>query len=78
MRRRVQNAEKSSVYETLEGQKERFVRDQLHKVSRHIVEWSHQFETPCIVFEDLKEMCDSINYGTRMDRRLHHLPFRAL
>jgi len=47
-------------------------------VSRHIVEWSRQFEKPCIVFEDLKEMRDSIDYGTRMNRRLHHLPFRAL
>jgi putative transposase len=78
MRKRIQNAEKPSMHDTLKGREERFVRDRLHKVSRHIVEWSHQFETPCIVFEDLKEMRDSIDYGTRMNRRLHHLPFRAL
>jgi len=78
MRKRVQNAGKDSIHDTLEGREERFVRDQLHKVSRHIVEWSRQFERPCIVFEDLKEMRDSIDYGTRMNRRLHHLPFRAL
>ncbi|MFB6220179.1 MAG: RNA-guided endonuclease TnpB family protein [Halolamina sp.] len=78
MRKRVQNAEKSSMHDTLEGREERFVRDRLHKVSRHVVEWSRQFEKPCIVFEDLKEMRDSIDYGTRMNRRLHHLPFRAL
>jgi len=78
MRKRVQNAEKPSMHDTLEGREERFVRDRLHKVSRHIVEGSQQFEKPCIVFEDLKEMRDSIDYGTRMNRRLHHLPFRAL
>ena len=78
MRKRVQNAEKPSMHDTLDGREERFVRDRLHKVSRHIVEWSQQFEKPCIVFEDLKEMRDSIDYGTRMNRRLHHLPFRAL
>ncbi len=78
MRKRVQNAGKSGMHDTLEGREERFVRDRLHKVSRHIVEWSRQFEKPCIVFEDLKEMRDSIDYGTRMNRRLHHLPFRAL
>jgi putative transposase len=78
MRKRVQNAGKDSIHDTLEGREERFVRDRLHKVSRHIVEWSRQFEKPCIVFEDLKEMRDSIDYGTRMNRRLHHLPFRAL
>lgn len=78
MRKRVQNAGKDSIHDALEESEERFVRDRLHKVSRHIVEWSHQFEKPCIVFEDLKEMRDSIDYGTRMNRRLHHLPFRAL
>ncbi len=78
MRKRVQNAGKSSIHDTLEGREERFVRDRLHKVSCHIVEWSRQFERPCIVFEDLKEIRDSIDYGTRMNRRLHHLPFRAL
>ncbi len=78
MRKRVQNGGKSSMHDVLEGREERFVRDRLHKMSRHIVEWSRQFEKPCIVFEDLKEMRDSIDYGTRMNRRLHHLPFRAL
>ena len=78
IRKRVQNAGKLSIHETLEGREERFVRDRLHKVSRHIMEWSQQFVKPCIVFEDLKELRDSIDYGTRMNRRLHHLPFRAL
>ncbi|MBB6644737.1 RNA-guided endonuclease TnpB family protein [Halobellus ruber] len=78
MRKRVQNAGKDGTHDTLEGCEERFVHDRLHKVSRHIVKWSRQFEKPCIVFEDLKEMRDSIDYGTRMNRRLHHLPFRAL
>jgi putative transposase len=78
IRKRVQNVDKPSMHDTLEGREERFVRDRLHKVSRHIVEWSQRFEKPCIVFEDLKEMRDSIDYGTRMNRRLHHLPFRAL
>ena len=78
MRKRVQNAGKDSIHNTLEGREERFVCDRLHKVSRHIVGWSQRFEKPCIVFEDLKEMRDSIDYGTRMNRRLHHLPFRAL
>jgi putative transposase len=37
MRKRVQNAGKQSMHDTLEGREERFVRDRLHKVSRHIV-----------------------------------------
>jgi len=78
IRKRIQNAGKLSTHETLEGREKRFVYDRLHKGSRHIVEWSRQFEKPCIVFEDLKEMRDSLDYGTRMNRRLHCLPFRAL
>ncbi|MFO7834355.1 MAG: transposase [Halohasta sp.] len=78
IRKRVQNVGKDSIHDALEGREERFVRDRLHKVSRHIVEWIRQFENSCIVFEDLKEIRDGIDYGTRMNRRLHHLPFGAL
>ncbi|MEF8828061.1 MAG: transposase [Haloarcula sp.] len=78
IRKRVQKAGKRSMHHTLEGREERFVHDRLHKLARHIVEWAQKFEKPCIVFEDLKEMRDSIDYGTRMNRRLHRLPFRAL
>jgi putative transposase len=42
------------------------------------VRWCQQFVAPCIVFEDLKGMREGLDYGSRMNRRLHHLPFRAL
>jgi len=57
---------------------ENFVHDQLHKVSRDVTKWVSQFNDPVIVFEDLKGMRDSIDYGTRMNRRLHSLPFASL
>ncbi|WP_348613161.1 RNA-guided endonuclease InsQ/TnpB family protein [Halobaculum rarum] len=78
MRKRIQKAGKWSMHDALTGREERFVRDRLHKVSRSVVEWTTRFERPCIVFEDLKEMPDRIDYGARMNRRLHRLPFRAL
>jgi len=78
MRKRMQNAEKLSFDRAFEQKEERFVHDQLHKVSRRVVEWVSQFDCSVIVFEDLKEMRDSIDYGTRMNRRLHSLPFRKL
>nr|WP_246049110.1 transposase [Natronomonas salsuginis] len=78
MRKRMQNAEKLSFDRAFEQKEERFVHDQLHKVSRRVVEWVSQFDCPVIVFEDLKEMRDSIDYGTRLNRRLHSLPFRKL
>jgi putative transposase len=78
IRKRIQSVGKDSVHDTLAGQEQRFVRDRLHKISRQIVEWSQQFERPCIVFEDLKDMRDGLDFGTRMNRRLHHIPFRTL
>ena len=78
IRKRVQSAGKESMYDTLDGSEKRFVRDRLHKVSRHIVDWIGRFEKPCIVFEDLKEMRSGLDFGARMNRRLHHLPFRLI
>ncbi|AGB30584.1 IS1341-type transposase [Natrinema pellirubrum DSM 15624] len=78
MRKRTQNVGKSSFDRMFERKEERFVHDRLHKVSRQVVEWVSRFEKPVIVFEDLKGMRDSIDYGTRMNCRLHSLPFRKL
>ena len=55
-----------------------YVHDALHKVSRQVVEWISQLTDPVIVFEDLKDMRESIDYGTRLNRRLHSLPFATL
>ncbi|MEF8937336.1 MAG: transposase [Halovenus sp.] len=77
-RKRMQKA-KQTAFETVVQTEERdYVHDCLHKVSRKVVEWVSQFNDPVIVFEDLKDMRDSIDYGTRMNRRLHSLPFAAL
>jgi len=74
----MQNAGQRAFGQVFEDKEERYVHDQLHKVSRRIVEWVQQLESPLVVFEDLKHMRDSIDYGTRMNRRLHSLPFHKL
>ena len=77
-RKRMQTVGQTA-FETVVRTEERdFVHDQLHKVSRDVTRWVSQFNDPVIVFEDLKDMRDSIDYGTRMNRRLHSLPFAAL
>ncbi|SEH18117.1 transposase, IS605 OrfB family, central region [Natronorubrum sediminis] len=77
-RKRMQNVGQTA-FETVVRTEERdFVHDQLHKVSRDVTQWVSQFNDPVIVFEDLKDIRDSIDYGTRMNRRLHSLPFAAL
>ena len=78
MRKRIQKAGKDSLLATLGSREKRFVRDRLHKVSRQIVAFAGQFKEPCIVFEDLKGILTGLDYGTRMNRRLHRIPFRAL
>ncbi|ADD07642.1 transposase, IS605 OrfB family (plasmid) [Natrialba magadii ATCC 43099] len=77
-RKRMQNAGQTAFESVVQTEERDYVHDCLHKVSRQVVDWVSQFTDPVIVFEDLKDMRDSIDYGTRMNRRLHSLPFAAL
>jgi IS605 OrfB family transposase len=77
-RKRMQQAKQTAFETAVQTEERDYVHDRLHKVSREVVTWVSQFSAPVIVFEDLKDMRDSIDYGTRMNRRLHSLPFAAL
>lgn len=77
-RKRMQKAGQTVMENVVQTEERDFVHDQLHKVSRDVVEWLSQFDNPVVVFEDLKDMRESIDYGTRMNRRLHSLPFNKL
>ena len=77
-RKRMQKAEQTAFETVVKTEERDYVHDRLHKVSREVVDWISQFTDPVIVFEDLKDMRESIDYGTRMNRRLHSLPFAAL
>ncbi len=77
-RKRMQQANQTAFETVMQTEERDYVHDCLHKVSRHVVKWISQFNDPVIVFEDLKDMRESIDYGTRMNRRLHSLPFAAL
>lgn len=77
-RKRMQSAGQTGFETVVRTEEQDFVHDQLHKVSRDVTRWVSQFDNPVIVFEDLKDMRDSIGYGTRMNRRLHSLPFKAI
>ena len=78
MRKRLQNAGKASFDTLFENRERRFVHDTVHKLSRAVVRFASQFSSPAIAVEDLNGMRDSIDYGTRMNRRLHSIPFHAL
>ena len=78
MRKRMQEAGQTAFNDVFRNKEQQFVHDQLHTVSRRVVEWIQRFDSPAIVFEDLKDMRDDIEYGTRMNRRLHSLPFAKL
>ena len=77
-RKRMQTAGKTGFESVVQTEERDYVHDALHKVSREVVEWVSQFSAPVVVFEDLKDMRDAIDYGTRMNRRLHSLPFAKL
>jgi IS605 OrfB family transposase len=80
MRKRMQEAGQTAFNDVFRDKEQRFVHDQLHTVSRRVVEWIQRlrFNSPVIVFEDLTDMRDDIEYGTRMNRRLHSVPFAKL
>ncbi|MFB6118289.1 RNA-guided endonuclease TnpB family protein [Halosegnis sp.] len=78
IRKRMQSVGQTSLESEIERREQRFVHDQLHQVSRRVVEWAGQFENPVIVFENLEDLRDGLDYGTRMNRRLHSLPFAQL
>jgi len=80
MRKQMQEAGQTAFNDVFRDKEQRFVHDQLHTVSRRVVEWIQRlrFDSPVIVFEDLTDMRDDIEYGTRMNRRLHSLPFAKL
>ena len=77
-RKRMQTAGQTGFESVIQTEECDYVHDCLHKVSRQVVDWISQFTAPVLVFEDLKDMRDSIDYGTRMNRRLHSLPFASL
>ena len=77
-RKRMQTAGQTGFESVVQTEERNYVHDCLHKVSRQVVDWISQFTAPILVLEDLKDMRDSIDYGTRMNRRLHSLPFASL
>ena len=78
IRKRMQQNGQTAFETVLQDREKRYVHDQLHKISHGVVEWVSQFENPIMVFEDLTDMREDIEYGTRMNRRLHSLPFAKL
>ena len=69
-RKRMQKAKQTAFETVMQTVEPDYVHDCLHKVS--------QFSSPVIVFEYLKDMRESIDYGTRINYCLHSLAFHSL
>ncbi|TKR26495.1 transposase [Natronomonas salsuginis] len=52
--------------------------DIVEKASRDAVEYARSFENPVIVLEDLSYIREHLNYGKRLNRRLHNWAFARL
>lgn len=59
------------------GREKNKVKDLCHKVAKKIVKVAKENGFG-VIMEDLKGMRKRINYGKRMNRRLHSLPYRKL
>ena len=53
VRKRMQSVGQTTIENEVQDKQKRFVHNQLHQVSRDIVNWVQQFENPVIVFEGL-------------------------
>ncbi|MEM0079917.1 MAG: transposase [Nitrososphaerota archaeon] len=62
----------------LKDRERRKVKEQLHIISKEIVEFAKQFPKPMIVMEELEGLRESIDYSRELNRRLHNLPYRKL
>lgn len=62
--KRCQEHGQHSIHNQLGVKEERYTEWILHRMSRVVVEFAQQFLNPVIVFEDLSEIRDAINYGT--------------
>ncbi|MEM4969457.1 MAG: transposase, partial [Nitrososphaerota archaeon] len=62
----------------LKDRERRKVKEQLHIISKEIVEFAKQFPKPMIVMEELEGLREKIDYSRELNRRLHNLPYRKL
>ncbi|WP_456487812.1 RNA-guided endonuclease InsQ/TnpB family protein [Candidatus Alkanophaga liquidiphilum] len=77
IRKRVQS-KKPSMLKVLGKLEKNTVKDWCHKISRIVVEFAKQFERPIIVMENLNGLREAIDYGKRMNRRLHKIPYAMI
>ncbi|MFB1064858.1 RNA-guided endonuclease InsQ/TnpB family protein [Natrinema sp. H-ect4] len=77
-KKRLKKAGKWSILEKLSAKEEAATQDFCHKLTRYAVRWIKQFDNPVVVMEDLTGMTEDIEYGAKMNKRLHRLPFRKL
>ncbi|MEM0261384.1 MAG: transposase, partial [Nitrososphaerota archaeon] len=62
----------------LKDRERRKVKEQLHIISKEIVEFAKQYPKPMIVMEELEGLREKIDYSRELNRRLHNLPYRKL
>jgi len=78
IRKRLQEKGRLDVVKRLGGKERRMVNQELHVISKEIVEYAKQFPSPVIVMEKLTEIRENFKKGKELNRRFHSLPFGKL
>ena len=78
VRRSLGKRKKLKKIREMRGKEQRYIRDINHKISSAIIEQARKVENPVIVLENLKNIREKINFGKKMNRRLHNWNFRQL
>ncbi len=78
IRKRLQKRNKTSMVKKV-GKKQRKITNHiLHIASKLAVEWISKFQNPVVIFEDLTNIRDNINWGKKNNLKYHNWGFKKL
>ena len=78
VRRSLGKRKKLKKIKEMQGKEQKYIRDINHKISSAIVEQAKKVENPVVVLEDLKNIRERIDFGRKINRKLHNWNFRQL
>ncbi|NVM01162.1 MAG: IS200/IS605 family element transposase accessory protein TnpB [Candidatus Helarchaeota archaeon] len=78
IRKRLQKVDKKSMIKKIGRKQQKITNHALHLASKLAVGWISKFEYPVVIFEDLTNIRDNINWGKKKNLKYHSWGFRKL
>ncbi|NVM04333.1 MAG: IS200/IS605 family element transposase accessory protein TnpB [Candidatus Helarchaeota archaeon] len=78
IRKRLQKVNKTSMIKKIGRKQQKITTHVLHLASKLAVRWISKFQNPVVIFEDLKNILDNINWGKKNNLKYHNWGFKKL